>query len=74
MQAFCNKTVYAAERQLVDGKPMHFICVGKFAEQNKRAPVHNIAEEIHTGAKNDPHYQNRERSKVGQDTAHTKMN
>lgn len=71
--AYCNKSVYAAERQLVNGKPFHFLCAGKFAEENKRAPVHNIAEEIHTGASSDPHYQNRETKKAGSDVAHTKM-
>ena len=51
----------------------HFLCAGKFAEENKRAPVHNVAEEIHTGARNDPHYQHRETDKVGANPAHTKM-
>jgi hypothetical protein len=29
--AYCQKSVYAAERQLVSGKPYHFLCAGKFA-------------------------------------------
>ncbi len=51
----------------------HFLCAGKYAEENKRAPVHNVAEEIHTGARSDPHYQHRETDKVGANPAHTKM-
>jgi hypothetical protein len=30
--AYCNKAVYAAERQVVNSKPYHFLCAGKYAE------------------------------------------
>ena len=43
----CNKSVYAAEKQLVDGKPYHFLCAGKKAEREKKAPVFAVHEELH---------------------------
>ena len=51
------------EKAVLTDAADHFLCAGKFAEENKRAPVHNVAEEIHTGARDDPHYQHRESEK-----------
>ena len=57
----CGKSVYHAERQLLDGKPYHFLCLGKKSEREKKAPVFALHEEINCN-KNDPKYQNRERN------------
>jgi hypothetical protein len=59
------QAVYAAERQLLNGKAHHLQCAWKVGEETKRAPVHNIAEELYTGAREDSHYQTHERDKTG---------
>lgn len=59
--ALCNKSVYAAERQVVANQPYHFLCAGVFMESQRKAPVHNLAEERNAN-RNDPHYQDREKN------------